>query len=672
VRWFPYTEDLHPPLPQGKGPSSKLVNTVLSHALSRDVILCTGGDFVPPYERGIKEVAEWNRAHPRARLVYSTYLCALKRMEWAKAPRYAGEWNPDFAGTYSSRIRNKQANRASEALLMTAEALSVLARQRLDIPPDQEGLLRAWKLACVNQFHDICWGTIVDRAYSHALDRAKRVRIITQNIIESRLASILDSVPASDEKHRRLIAFNPLPWPRKADIEVRSDRRVVGMSSQRNVNEDPVQTLRVELPACGYRVLTVLASGADVLRERTPFTWARQDDGRSLRIGGPFYSATISASGVISSLVRSKDALEFVDPLRPWSNMLCGQTDHGDLWNIYNAPMSGEGEAISQRQFPRDPYPLAPKPRRYGYRTVGFPVDNRLAPARKVFVRENSADRLVIGVQGTLGINWPDSREFKGSSLKIGYDQAVTFYADTPRIDFCLRTRHERGCWYRLRVAFFTDIRNGTILHEIPFGRLRRPEGEFAAQNYMAYCGEKKGLALFNRGLPGNNVTDGVLMLSLMRSVAFPDAAEAESSLEAGEQHLFEYALLPFGGKKECDASALAREGMEFAVPPYVYETDPMRLSTRVEKSVAPQDQFLILAPESICCTAVYPLGNGVVIRLFESRGKATESVLQPNFPVASVRETNALLRNPRALKLRAGKLALSFKPFEIKTVVLR
>jgi alpha-mannosidase len=617
-------------------------------------------------------VAEWNRSHPRARIVYSTYLRALKRVEWAKAPRYASEWNPDFAGTYSSRIRIKQANRASEALLMTAEAVSALARQRLDIPPDQEGLLRAWKLACINQFHDICWGTIVDRAYSHALDRAKRVRIITQNIIESRLASILDSVPAPGERCRRLIAFNPLPWPRKVDIEVRSDRRAVGMGSQRDVNEDAVQTLRVELPACGYRVLTVPTGGADVLRGRTPFTWARRDDGCSLRIGGPFYSATISAAGVISSLVRSKDALEFVDPRRPWSNALCAQTDHGDLWQIYDAPMSGDGEALFQSQIRRDPYPMAPKPGRYGFRTIGFAVDNRTAPARKIFVRENTTDRLVIGIQGALGIHWPDFREFKGSGLKIRYDQTVTFYADAPRIDFCLRTRHERGLWYRLRVAFFTDIRNGTILHEIPFGRLRRPEGEFAAQNYMAYCGEKKGLALFNRGLPGNNVTDGVLMLSLMRSVAFPDTAEAESSLEAGEQHVFEYALLPFGGKKECDASALARQGMEFAVPPYVYEMDPMRLSTPLKKSLAPQDQFLALAPESIGCTAVYPSGDGVVIRLFESRGEATESVVQPNFRVSSARETDVVLRNPRELILRAGKLALSFKPFEIKTVVLR
>jgi alpha-mannosidase len=299
-------------------------------------------------------------------------------------------------------------------------------------------------------------------------------------------------------------------------------------------------------------------------------------------------------------------------------------------------------------------------------------LDNRRLSAKRISVREASADRLVIAVEGEFSIYWPLFREFRQYGIKIPYEQTITFHADTPRIDFRLGTHHESGRWYRLRAAFFTDIRRGRIVHEIPFGAFEREEGEFAAQNYMAYYNQRKGVALFNRGLPGNNVTDGVMMLSLMRSVSIYSRTRTEASLEQGARHVFDYAILPFGGKRELDSLSLAREGMEFAMPPYVFEMNSDIPTTPSIPRARESDSLLSIAPDSICCTAIYPEREETIVRLFESRGRATAGVLRVNFDIAGAEETDALLKKRRKLAFGKRRVALEFRPFEIKTVVLR
>jgi hypothetical protein len=407
----------------------------------------------------------------------------------------------------------------------------------------------------------------------------------------------------------------------------------------------------------------------------TPFSWKRRTNAAgndSLEVETPFYRSTISPSGVISSLVRKSDSLEFVDPARPWFNALCCQTDQGDLWQYYDGPLYDGGPHAFQYDLIHDPYPLQPQFSRSGRRIVGFAVDNRSVPASTPRVRQAAPHRLTVYARGEFCPRWPWFREFEQFGIRILFESMITFRADIPRIEFRLRTRHEKGQWYRLRAAFFTDIRNGIITHEIPFGRFNRPEGEFAAQNFMVYYDSSKGVALFNRGLPGNNVTDGVMMLSLMRSVSIYARAESNRAFEEGAEHEFEYAILPFGGQRDFSALALARDGLEFAVPPYVFEKELHRLPVSSSVKARDEDSLFQLEPDSICCTAIYPHDDEIVMRLFESKGNATAATLRANFTIARVEETNALLNDRRELEGHSGNVVLSFRPFEIKTLVIK
>ena len=60
-------------------------------------------------------------------------------------------------------------------------------------------------------------------------------------------------------------------------------------------------------------------------------------------------------------------------------------------------------------------------------------------------------------------------------------------------------------------------------MQEIPFGAIERPDSiEMPAQNWIDYSDGRHGLALLNRGLPGNNVSDGTMMLSLCGASRWP------------------------------------------------------------------------------------------------------------------------------------------------------
>src|SRR5262249_12855075 len=85
-----------------------------------------------------------------------------------------------------------------------------------------------------------------------------------------------------------------------------------------------------------------------------------------------------------------------------------------------------------------------------------------------------------------------------------GYATKVRVYAGLPRIDISSRIlNNDKHVRYRL--LFPTTITNGKRFDEIPFGAIERPGSqEFPAQNWIDYGDGERGLALLNRGNPGN------------------------------------------------------------------------------------------------------------------------------------------------------------------------
>ncbi len=98
----------------------------------------------------------------------------------------------------------------------------------------------------------------------------------------------------------------------------------------------------------------------------------------------------------------------------------------------------------------------------------------------------------------------------------------------------------------------------GKSTHEIPFGSIDRPAAiEFPAQNWVDHGDGRHGLALLNIGLPGNLVTDGTMMVSLLRAHTlgaygfgggYEPGMSSDSGYQLGQERTMQYALVPHSG----------------------------------------------------------------------------------------------------------------------------
>jgi len=106
-----------------------------------------------------------------------------------RLPVWNGELYLEFhRGTYTTQARNKRANRKMEFALHDAEFLAAAASL---FDPDYQypydALDKAWKLVCLNQFHDILPGSSIAPVYTESLSQYEEVEQITSRISKAAL-----------------------------------------------------------------------------------------------------------------------------------------------------------------------------------------------------------------------------------------------------------------------------------------------------------------------------------------------------------------------------------------------------------------------------------------------------------------------------------------------------
>jgi alpha-mannosidase len=179
---------------------------------------------------------------------------------------------------------------------------------------------------------------------------------------------------------------------------------------------------------------------------------------------------------------------------------------------------------------------------------------------------------------------------------------------------------------------------------------------------------------LLNRGLPGNNVADGVLLLSLLRSATiggygfgggFEPGMGSDGGLELGKQFAFDYALLPHAGT--WDEGGIPREGLAF--------NHPLIALTAASHPGALPERWGLLEIDSpdIVLSALKPgERGGAVLRMYEAAGRAAAGVtVRLSVPVVTVEEVNLLEDSGPRIAVSDNSVRLDFKPFEIKTLLI-
>jgi len=139
-------------------------------------------------------------------------------------PVWNGELYLEYhRGTYTTQARNKRANRKSEFMLHDAEFLSAYASQLVpDYQYPHAEFTEAWKLVCLNQFHDIIPGSSIKAVYEESLEQYEEVRQMVTDIRERALTVIANKMNASQ------LIVNPTSFARNEVIEVDNEITDIG------------------------------------------------------------------------------------------------------------------------------------------------------------------------------------------------------------------------------------------------------------------------------------------------------------------------------------------------------------------------------------------------------------------------------------------------------------
>ncbi len=563
-----------------------------------------------------------------------------------------GELNPIFQGAYSSRIELKQRTRELERLLTTAEKLGSVLNWR-KAATNNQALWRAWEPMLFNQAHDLMSGVMTDRVYEDTIRSYDfSGRIAREEVVGRwrRLAREVDTrgpgVP--------IVVYNSLSWPRTdvaiaqvgfstADVQ---DLKVIAADG----STAPVQVLNCERYANGALLQAEIAFIArdvpslghavyhlQTLAEPQATSSASPDE---QVLANEYYHVTCDpASGALTSIKVQPEGWE---ALSGPANIVAKEEDHGDLWEPYR-PLDG-GSRIAMK-------------------TVhGVPEAGKAMLSSEGTAEPGSFTRGPVLSQLKVAHPWGEQGSFATT---------VRIFNGLPRIEIHTEILNQDK-FVRYRALFPTTIHDGKSVHEIPFGAFARPIGiEFPAQNWVDYSNGQQGVALLNRGLPGNNVADDTLILSLLRSTqivaygfggGYEPGMSSESGFELGKKLAFDYALVPHAGS--WNEAEMYRRGLEFNQPLVCYTAAPHA------GPLPAQWGFVDISAPNVVLSALKPGPEGsTVLRVYEAAGKPTQTNVRLAAHVSSAQEVNLMEDPGTDLEVTDNSLQLDLRPFEIKTI---
>ncbi|MDA0321596.1 MAG: glycosyl hydrolase-related protein [Verrucomicrobia bacterium] len=560
------------------------------------VLLCNGGDFMTPQSSAPDVVRRHNAEGVLPPLGFSLPENVMEEITWSDTREVEGEFNSAFQGTFAGNIEIKQQNRRLVNRMLAAETFAAISGRHL---PDAEGI---WKILLKQQFHDIICGTICDEALADTRDEFA----LAEKRLEAALLAIEDEegIPA---------LFNPLSFPREVVLEGDSG------------------AVRVEMPAFGFAARKGCKPLPDPEAVALPVT-----------LETDYFRARIDETGYVVSLIENESAVELIRSHASPFGALAMQLDNGDLWLNFEGPLNAGSVESSLTQNHPDPYDRS-EPGSLVNRST-FNPDVKVARAFKC-----GEERLVVEQEGEL-LFWRIRFPFR---TRLVLDRGSRLLSYETHIEPVGRN-------YRLRVAFPTRLEDGCIRHEIPFGIQERGSHEHVAQNWIDYASGNTGLALLNAGTPGNNVDDGVLLLTLFRSVAMEYKTPSAGSFQEGVPHSFRYAILPHGSDSDPE---IVRAGLAFnraCVP-----------CSCAEERLGAQ-QWRLEGADSALVSTLRANGDDVFVRLYESCGRSAEAVLKPSSGFSLWAPANGLEQAEGPFKPIQDGISISLNPFEIRGLLLR
>lgn len=466
-----------------------------------------------------------------------------------------------------------------------------------------------WKIVLVNQFHDIIPGSSIHRVYEEAVPQLQEVVQRAKALQADAAAKLLAA------KADCLTLFNPSTSGFVKTVTLPKGWTGATLAGEKLAaqTEGEAVVVRVEMPAQGFVTLKRATAAAPAVKVAA----AAKASARILENKQIRYEFDAKMQ-----LVRAfdKETGQEIIPAGETGNRLELFDDHPHNWDAWDI----------------DEY--------YVNQKLQGPVVESI---------ERVEGDARCGLRATIKIS-------AMSSMR----QDVWLEKDGRRLDFVTNVdwqeRHKL-----LRVVFPTTIVSDKTSSEIQYGFIQRnthnntkwdyAQFECVAHRYADLSRRDYGVALLNDSKYGYRVKDRSLELSLLRSPTEPDPV-ADIGL-----HQFTYSLLPHKGDlitSDVQAQAAAlNQGVEMFIG---FAADKAALPVKITGEGIELSVLKRAEKE-----------DTLIVRLVETRGQNATGELICTKAKAKIVETDLMEWNDLG-KAATGRVALSLKPFEIRTYNIR
>ncbi|GAA0134975.1 alpha-mannosidase [Paenibacillus sp. YSY-4.3] len=590
------------------------------------------------------------------------------------------EWHGDLylelhRGTYTTHGRNKLNNRKAEILYREAELWNALAAQAMKPELRQEADQRlhdGWKLILLNQFHDIIPGSAITESYVTSMKEYAEVFEHGETALEHgihALAEMITTLPVDGTDYgigsgagigKPYVIFNSLGWSRSEVVAIEleeSDSEGTPLSAGMAAYDAAGHRLTVDVctDEQGKRTAWVSVKNIPAFGYTTIWLEAELDTAAGADVASPGQDERQDSAAHESKL---QDDVLHETGLQTWETgyYLVRFNDRGEIVSLFDKLASREivkpGEAANRFHFFHD------RPTLWD----AWDIDERYEqqPAGEAVLLE----KRILWTGAT-----KDVLRFRWSMSQSVITQDVIFYHDNPRVDF--KTHVDWNEAHKLlKVGFPIDVVTDKATYEIPFGALERTTHRNTSWEQAQYevCGHRfadvsergYGVSLLNDCKYGYDVQGSTIRLSLLRAPKWPDI-----SADLGE-HEFTYSLYPHQG--DWQSAHTVRQASELNHASVVAAAEPRQGKLPAEHS------FISFMGQHVIVDTVKPAedGSGTVLRFYESSGGREDVELRWVQPAQDVWLSNALEEETERMNHDNGVIALSFAPYEIKTIKIK
>ncbi len=569
-------------------------------------------------------------------------------------PVVDNEMNPVFTGANTTHAEMKRYYRQAEQLLFNAEKMSELAVffDYRDYYPNRD-LTEAWKIALLNETHDLAGGDGIGPIYDDAarlfdevFERGNRALNFSLQSLGLQLDTQGEGVP--------VVVYNPQSWDRTdlvttevSDFSLPS--RMVAVHEEERI---PVQVLK--LPADTQRRQTATVA---FVAQKVP-----QMGLKLYRLVPEGASRSPVPSVQVGTNPRPYLENEFFRvEINPQTGRIARLFDKANKRDAFH----GEGNFLVALE------DTAEEARAQANKTTGF-TDEWASPAFAIGLTGRKWDiaqpaQIEINERGPARATVQVLYRFRNSE----FVEDISLVAGVPRVDVAMITDwYERSAF--IKAGFPVSVASTKVAAEIPYGVIERGQTgeEMDMDKWIDVSDANYGVAILNNGRNGFDAKDNVMRLSVIRGPWAPDPRA-----DAGE-HSFGYSIYPHrGGWRE---GKVEYQALEFNSPLLALQ-ELAHSSPQVqwmEKKGGLPDSYSFIKTDSdhVILYALKQMegfyDRDAIVRFFECEGREGDVTIQLPRVVRAV-ETNLLEDEVLGPIGEGNSIKFHVRPWEIKTLRL-